>query len=262
MKKGIRILLMVVLLGVFALSAYKIAEYYYARIQSEKMQNTLIQQAVTVNTPAPPTQATPEETPEPQPEEKPVEKAPIAVDFQVLSQMNPDVIGWIYLENTCIHYPIMQSGNNDAYLHRLFDGTWSYAGTPFADYRHKGDFSDFQTTVYGHNMKNGTMFAPLTQYQNQAFYEENPVLWLLTPDGSYKVELVAGLLTDDKGIARLSTVSKTQAEEFLTEIREKSTFRSPVEATENDRYLILSTCDYAFENARYAVIGKLTPVEK
>jgi sortase B len=252
-KKGIRVILIVVLLGIFALSAYKIGEYYYSRLQSEKMQQTLIGQVVTVQPPAPPVS-------QEEPDATPVEQAPIAVDFEALAAQNPDVIGWIYLENTCIHYPVMQAGSNDEYLHRLFDGTWSFSGTPFADYRHSGDFTDFQTTVYGHNMKNGTMFAPITQYQSQEFYEENPVMWLLTPDGSYKVELIAGLLTDDKGIAQLSTVSKTQAEDFLAEIREKSTFRSGVEATAEDRYLILSTCHYGFENARYAVVGKLTPV--
>lgn len=253
MKKAVRIVLIIVLLGVFALSAYKIGEYYYARIQSEKMQNTLIRQVVTVQKPEPAPEVTPEVLPK--------EKAPIIVDFETLKEANPDIIGWIYWENTCVHYPIVQSEDNDYYLHRLFDGTWSFSGTPFADYRHNGDFSDFQTTVYGHNMKNGTMFAPLTGYQSQEFYEENPVMWLLTPGGDYKVELVAGLLTDDKGIARLSTVDQTQATEFLTEIRNASTFRSSVEVTENDRYIMLSTCHYGFENARYAVVGKLTPVE-
>lgn len=253
MKKTVRILLIIVLLGVFALSAYKVGEYYYARIQSEKMQQTLIQQAVTVVTPEP-TQDTLT------PEAPPKAQAPISVDFPALTRENPDIIGWIYWENTCVHYPIMQAKDNDVYLHRLFDKTWSFAGTPFADYRHSGDFTDFQTTVYGHNMKNGTMFAPITQYQNQEFYEENPVMWLLTPQGDYQVELVAGLLTDDKGVARLSTVGQAQAEEFLAEIQEKSTFRSQVEATPEDRYLMLSTCHYGFENARYAVVGKLTPI--
>lgn len=255
MKKAIRILLLVVFAGIFLLSAYQVGDYYYARYQSEKMQEALIQQAVTVVTPPPPpeedsTQAT-----------EPAEQAPIAVDFEALAAENPDVIGWIYLENTCIHYPVMQSINNDYYLHRLFDKTWSWPGTPFADYRHSGDFTDFQTTVYGHNMKNGTMFAPITQYQDQSFYEENPVMWLLTPQGDYKVELIAGILTDDYGIAEMSTVGFEEAEEFLKKIRERSTFQSEVEATPDDRYLILSTCEYQFENARYAVIGKLTPVE-
>jgi len=253
-KKTIRIVLIVVLIGVFALSAYKIGEYYYARYQSEKMQETLIQQAVTVYTPPPAPDSAPEVT-------LPEEHAPIQVDFEVLAKMNPDVIGWIYWENTCVHYPIVQSKDNDYYLHRLFDGSWSFSGTPFADYRNRGDFTDFQTIVYGHNMKNGTMFAPITQYQSQAFYDENPVMWLLTPNGSYKVELIAGLLTDDKGVAKLAMVQQQAAEEFLQGIREHSTFRSNVKATADDRYLILSTCDYQFENARYAVVGKLTPVD-
>lgn len=255
MKKAVRILLFLVFAGIFLLSAYNVGDYYYARIQSEKMQDTLIQQAITV---IPPQLPVPEEEKE---ETLPVERAPIAVDFEALAEQNPDVIGWIYLENTCIHYPIMQSKDNDYYLHRLFDKSWSWPGTPFADYRLKGDFTDFQTIVYGHNMKNGTMFAPITKYQDQSFYEENPVMWLLTPQGDYKVELIAGILTDDYGIADMATVDQSVAEEFLKEIREKSTFQSNVEATPEDRYLILSTCEYQFENARYAVVGKLTAME-
>ena len=255
MKKAVRIILFFVFAGIFLLSAYNVGDYYYARYQSEKMQNTLIQQAVTVVTPEMPA---PEEEAE---ETQPVERAPIAVDFEPLAEQNPDIIGWIYLENTCIHYPVMQSKDNDYYLHRLFDKSWSWPGTPFADYRLKGDFTDFQTIVYGHNMKNGTMFAPITQYQSQSFYDENPVLWLLTPGGDYKVELIAGILTDDYSIADMVTVGFEDAEEFLTEVRENSTFQSQVEATPDDRYLILSTCEYQFENARYALIGKLTPME-
>ena len=256
MKKAIRIVLFIVFAGIFLLSAYNVGDYYYARYQSEKMQDTLIQQAVTVVTPQTPA---PEEEVE---EIQPAERAPIAVDFDVLAEQNPDVIGWIYLKNTCIHYPIVQSKDNDYYLHRLFDKSWSWPGTPFADYRLKGDFTDFQTTVYGHNMKNGTMFAPLTQYQSQEFYDENPVMWLLTPGGDYKVELIAGVLTDDYGIADMATVTLENAEELLTEIRENSTFQSEVEATVSDRFLILTTCEYQFQNARYAVIGKLTLMEK
>lgn len=255
MKKAMRITLFCVFAGIFLLSAYNVGDYYYARYQSEKMQDTLIQQAVTV---VPPELPAPENAEE---ETQPAERAPIAVDFDALAEQNPDIIGWIYLENTCIHYPIVQSKDNDYYLHRLFDRSWSWPGTPFADYRLKGDFTDFQTIVYGHNMKNGTMFAPITQYQSQSFYEENPVIWLLTPEDDYKVELVAGLLTDDKSIEKLAIVDQSVAEEFLTKIRECSTFQSDVETTPEDRYLILSTCEYQFENARYALIGKLIPME-
>ena len=255
MKKAVRVILFLAFAGIFLLSAYNVGDYYYARYQSQKMQDTLIQQVVTI---IPPELPKPEEAEEETPL---VERAPIAVDFGVLAEQNPDVIGWIYLENTCIHYPIVQSKDNEYYLHRLFDKSWSWPGTPFADYRLKGDFTDFQTIVYGHNMKNGTMFAPLTQYQNQSFYEENPVIWLLTPEGDYKVELIAGLLTDSQGIEKLAIVDQSVAEEFLMKIRENSTFQSEVEATPDDHYLILSTCEYQFENARYALIGKLTPMD-
>jgi len=106
------------------------------------------------------------------------------------------------------------------------------------------------------------MFIPIIEYKKQSFYDENPVMWLLTPDEVYKVELIAGLKTDDAGVARLSTVGLENADEFLSEIRKESTFKSKVPATSEDRFLILSTCDYRQENGRFAVVGKLTLIEE
>ena len=252
MKKVVRILLFLVFAGIFLLSAYNVGDYYFARYQSEKMQDTLIQQAVTV---IPPQLPVPEEEEE---ETLPVERAPIAVDFETLAEQNPDIIGWIYLENTCIHYPIMQSKDNDYYLHRLFDKSWSWPGTPFADYRLKGDFTDFQTIVYGHNMKNGTMFQQITEYKQQDFYDRHPTALLMTPEGNYQIEWIAGYVTDLNSDAwKIEFASDEEFSLWLENAMTRSTFLSTTEPDARDKLITLSTCSYEYADARYVLVGIL-----
>ena len=93
---------------------------------------------------------------------KPVsETAPITVDFERLQEENKDIIAWLYCPDTEINYPVVQSKDNEYYLRRLLDGTWNIAGTLFMDYRNAADCSDLHTIIYGHNMKNNTMFGSL-----------------------------------------------------------------------------------------------------
>lgn len=125
---------------------------------------------------------------------KPVsETAPITVDFERLQEENKDIIAWLYCPDTEINYPVVQSKDNEYYLRRLLDGTWNIAGTLFMDYRNAADCSDLHTIIYGHNMKNNTMFGSLPKYSKQEYYEEHSVLYLLTPKQNYKVKLIAGI---------------------------------------------------------------------
>lgn len=88
----------------------------------------------------------------------------LAIDFEQLMAKYPDVVGWLYCEGTPINYPVMQSDDNNYYLRRLPDGNYNILGSLFADYRcgEIGDTNNY--IVYGHNMKNGTMFSSLTKY--------------------------------------------------------------------------------------------------
>ena len=89
---------------------------------------------------------------------------PIQVDFDVLSKENQDVIGWLYCPDTSINYPVVQAADNEYYLHRLLDDSKNAAGTLFMDYRNSADLSDWNSVIYGHNMKNGSMFGSLPDY--------------------------------------------------------------------------------------------------
>lgn len=187
------------------------------------------------------------------------ETAPISVDFEALLLENSDIIGWLYCANTPINYPVVQADNNDRYLRRDLHGEYLRTGTLFADYRCSAVGTGQNHIIYGHNMKNSSMFGTLVNYKEQKYYDEHPVLYYLTPDHDYKIELFSGFTADaDSDIYRTEIGDAEAFEAFLQEIIAKSTFATDISVSGEDKIVMLSTCSYEFNNARYVVFGKLT----
>ena len=183
-------------------------------------------------------------------------------NFTALAEINPDVAGWLSLEGTVINYPVVQGTDNDYYLEHLFTRETNHTGCIFVDYRNAKDFSDRNTAMYAHHMRNGSMFAELEGYRKQEYYEAHQQLILQTPEGTYLAEPFAGLLTD--GYSDYIQIEFADDDAFLSyvaQMREQSTFQSDVTVTAEDRILTMSTCRYDVENGRYAVFAKLTPME-
>ena len=249
-----RILILVLACGIFLFSGYQILDYFTENRSGEQLQQELIDQAVEVATEpvaTVPAQSVPPTT-------EPVERPPISVDFAVLQAQNPDIVGWIYSEGTVINYPILQGVDNDQYLRRLYDGTKSTLGSIFLDFRNLSDFSDLNSLVYGHNIRSGQMFASLSAYREQEYYEEHPVMWLLTPDKSYRIDLIAGMVvpSDSEVYEIYSYPEDLQA--GLEYVLANSTFDAgDVDAAAVERIVTLSTCSYDYNDARYVVIGSL-----
>lgn len=111
--------------------------------------------------------------------------------------MNPDVVGWIYVEAlNHISYPIVQGKDNETYLHQTYEGNYNFAGTLFIDYENSSDFNDCNTLVYGHNMKNGSMFGHLKKFaEDQNVYNKSKYFWILTPDKNYRYEIISAYTT-------------------------------------------------------------------
>lgn len=180
-------------------------------------------------------------------------QVPISIDFEALKKENSDIIGWIYCPDTPINYPIVKGKDNNQYLRTDLKGKYLVSGTIFADYRNGNIGDDCNYIVYGHNMKNSTMFGTLVKYKEQSYYDAHPVLYFLTPENNYVIELCAGAVVKrDSDIYQISPQENT-----ITELIGKSTFRSTVEFDEGDDIITLSTCSYEFNNARYVLIGKL-----
>ena len=179
-----------------------------------------------------------------------------AVDFNALSEINPDIVAWIYIEDTKINYPVVQGRDNQYYLKRLFDRKWNSAGCIFLDSRNEPDFSDRHSIIYGHHMKNGTMFSGLTEYKKQEFYERHPTILLMTPEQNIRVEIFAGYVASVEDNAwETATGSDVEFENWLKETKERSCFKSEVAPAVTDRIVTLSTCSYEFDNARFVLLG-------
>lgn len=189
-----------------------------------------------------------------------VEIPGITVDFEALLAVNSDAAAWLYCPDTVIDYPVMQADDYDWYLHHLPNGAYNTNGTLFLDYNASADFSDRLNVIYGHNMKSGRMFGSLTEYKVQKYYEEHPYLYLYTPDnGNYRIDLLYGCVVGAGEWRKRGFVYEENLSSLLEYAAHNSTFVSNVEYTGEDRFIVLSTCSYEFDDARYIVIGVLEP---
>lgn len=182
------------------------------------------------------------------------------IDFPSLAEINEDITGWLFAPKQGIDYPVVQGGDNDFYLRRLFTGESNKLGSIFMDYRNQRDFSDKNTLIYGHNMRDGSMFAALTKYQDQSYYEEFPAMELYTPGGNFALHWFAGMVVDgDYESVRRDFENEEDFLRYTEELQEASDFTAPILIEGGERIITLCTCSYQYNNARYALFGKLIP---
>ena len=173
------------------------------------------------------------------------------VDHERLSRMNGDYRCWIYAPATQMDYP-------SHYLKRMFNGERNSAGTLFIDYRNLPGFLDPNTLIYGHHMRNDSMFGALTDYVEQSYYEGHPVMLMMSAEEIFLLEVFAGYTTSDKDHCYDIAISgEEDMAAFIREAERKSDFDSGVLVKTTDRLVTLSTCSYLFEDARYIVIGRI-----
>jgi len=185
------------------------------------------------------------------------------VDFEGLLKKNPDTIGWIYCPETHIDYPVVQGKTNDEYLHKSFEGARNVAGSIFMDAENKADLSDFNTVLYGHHMRNGSMFRDLDHYKEEEYYKKHPYMLYMTPDKNYVVEIFAGFVSSVKEDSWDIVFPTTEdRQKWIDKRLDKSAFKGIITPDINSHILTLSTCSYEFSNARFVLYGMLTEVPK
>ena len=184
------------------------------------------------------------------------------IDWDALRAQNPDVIAWIYLKGTKINYPIVQASDNDYYLRRMFNGASGIGGTLFADYRAQADFKGFNSIIYGHHMRDSSMFGALKSYTSSEYASENPQFELITPDAKYHLQVVAFLHIPASSAAyEIVSGGTSSRENYVDTLRALASYTTGVSFGVNDHLVMLSTCAYEYDEARYAVVGKLVPWE-
>lgn len=138
------------------------------------------------------------------------------IDFADLQATNEDIIAWISIPGTQIDYPIVKTDDNEYYLDHDAFKKESKEGAIFTDMGNNTDFSDPNTVIYGHNMKSGTMFAGLHQYEDEAFLKENGVVKIYVPDGMYLYDIFAVRTVGDGNILYENDFTKKEVfQEYL-----------------------------------------------
>ncbi|MBR6231402.1 MAG: class B sortase [Lachnospiraceae bacterium] len=192
-------------------------------------------------------------------------RAPVIVDHKALLAGNPDYRGWIYIEALPnISYPIMQGPDNDYYLHRTYEKAELFAGSIFLDYQCSPDFSDMNTLIYGHNMKDDSMFGILQSIRDDALYKKSPYFWILTAEGNYRYRMFSMFSTDITSEAYI--LHKTPNKQFVDWIGKVKGFSDvdmgDMEYDEKSHIVTLSTCISGQGPDRFLILGIRVDEEK
>lgn len=231
-KKLLYKLIMFLLLCVFLFSLYKVVDILLEYKQIDKIYDEAAETYVAEE------------------KEETEEESPIAVDFDELHKLNCDIIGWIYIPDTNVSFPLLQGSSNKQYLYQSYKKEYLTAGSIFLDYRCNADFEDKSTVIYGHNMHNGSMFGSLKKYKDEEYRDEHPYIYIMKVDGTWKqYETVAYYQAAVDGPTyRLPLRGDASEDEELAfrKLRETiaagNMYSGTAKAEASDKLLLLSTC--------------------
>lgn len=198
-------------------------------------------------------------------EREPIE---IPVDFEALQKKNPDIYAWLIVEGTEVDYPIVQSpDDNTYYLDHSAEKKEAVEGAIFTEDYNALDFEDPNTVIYGHNMKNESMFGSLHRFMDRSFFNENRKVTVYLPDEIRHYEIFAAYLYDSRHILQTYDFSNDVIFKYYLDqifsMRDMNSFvDSSYDLDKDDRIITLSTCYKGLADTRYLVQAVLTDVEK
>ena len=196
--------------------------------------------------------------------QKPLENP---IDFESITAKYPDVYAWIRIPGTAIDYPIVQrEGDNAYYLNHTIDGQRKIEGSIYTEDYNSKDFSDPNTLIYGHNMKNGSMFKGLHKYKDRQFFKENSEIFIYQEGRVLRYKIFAAYLYDDRHIMLSfdfedKIVFQTYLNSVLTKQDMRSNIDTTIPVTAKDKIITLSTCD-SNDNQRYLVQAVLLSIQE
>lgn len=181
------------------------------------------------------------------------------LSLEELMKINPDVRGWLTIDDTHIDYPVVQGKTDMEYINKDVYGEFSLAGAIFLDCRNQPDFSDSYNLVYGHHMDNGAMFGDVVEFVNQSYFEKHTTGTLYLPGCTYQITLFACVKANasDSLFYNPDMQNSGTMEEFLSYIKEQSVQYRETALTPEDTIIGLSTCAEAETNGRVIVFGRL-----
>lgn len=189
------------------------------------------------------------------------------VTFASLKQQNKDFKAWLVVPGANISLPVVQTTNNDKYLNTGFNGKWLSGGTAFLDCNNKSAFSDMNTVIYGHNMRDGSMFGSIKNYKSLDTFKKNPLVYIYTENQNYVYKIYSVFLTsavksDDNGyVFAYNFINLSSSENFasfMEELKTRSYYNTGVDYQEGDKIITLSTCDRTvMKNGRLVLVARL-----
>ncbi|MDU4912113.1 class B sortase [Clostridium baratii] len=174
-----------------------------------------------------------------------------------LIKINEDYKMWIEVPNTNIDYPVVQGKDNDFYLNHDFNKKESSSGAIFVDYKNNID-KDKNIIIYGHNMRNKSMFQNIMKFKDEAFWKENKKI-IVTIDGKrYEYEIFSSYISNAKDVdLKINFENDDEYLKYIDDIKKKSIFHRDVDIKSDDRIITLSTCSYEEDDNRVIIHGKL-----
>jgi len=242
-KKPFFLVCLFICLGVFAFSTYKVvsiineyrvAEKYYSSIQ----EFSPFSQDATKGE-----------------DETDQKNGHLFIDAQSLKKINKDFVGWIYAKGTKINYPVLQGTDNQFYVTHDFNKNYLQNGSIFMDVRCDANFKSQNTIIYGHNMKDGSMFGELDKYRSFSFYEKHKDLLYVNKKGDVKkLQVYSAHIVKSTGyVYDCDFDSDEKYSEFIEKTVTSSLYDTGIRPTESDKVVTLSTCSYEYDDARLVV---------
>lgn len=175
------------------------------------------------------------------------------MDLSPLQEVNADVVGWIAIPGV-LSYPLLQGGDNAYYLTHAWNDEENAAGAVFLDYRADACLGDFNTLIYGHRMRNGTMFGSLKHYKDAEFWQENPSVYLANGDGTRRYDIYAAYETGLAAATYQREFSGSEEkQDFIRYGLERSVIDTGITPMVEDTIITLSTCSGGDRNTRWVV---------
>lgn len=261
MKKWTRRVLTAALAAVFAVS---LGVVVYQQIQYGKNDQAIDDARRLAGAPAEtrPPRPRPVRTETEEPEEEEEIDPWADIDLEALREVNEDVAGWLAIPGTDISYPLIRPQDNETYLTHSWDGTPTSAGSIFLDYRVAWDPRGFNTIIYGHNMRNRTMFGSLREYRREGYWELHPEICLIDDEGVHYYDIFAAWeprVTDAPFSPDVTTEKSRQS--FIDTALRRSAIHTGVEPTVESEILTLSTCTGVGHATRWVIQAALRTEE-
>lgn len=254
MKKNIYVSLIGIFLLMMIISGIMICHYYKDSAEQKEMYENLAEIVEES-----------EESLETENQEITDDTTPFS-EYEELYRQNPDMVGWIMIDDTKINYPVMQSVDEpNFYLKHSFDRKYTDYGCPYVQENCDVLFPSDNLVIYGHHMNDGSMFATLDDYKSKSFWEEHKTITFDTLTQHKEYEIIAVFKTvvytnsPDSFKYYHFTDAETEAEfdEYVAKCKELSLYDTGVTAEYGDKLITLSTCEYSQTNGRIVVVAKL-----